>query len=59
MTPTLAIIRFESVYLLCHVNAIDAQPIYAFNPIRMCIETGLQRASYERTFTEIKEKEER
>ena len=49
MTPTLATIRFESAYLLCHVNAIDAHPMRVqFNSLRMRIETRLQQASCER-----------
>ena len=43
MTPTLATIRFESAYLLCHVNAIDAHPMrIQFDSLWMRIETGLQ-----------------
>ena len=45
MTPTLAITRFKSAYLLCHVNAINAHP--------MRIETGLQRASCERNLINL------
>ena len=45
MTPTLATIRFELAYLLCHVNAIDVHS--------MCIESGLQQATCERTLTLI------
>ena len=42
MTPTLATIRFESAYLLCHVNAIDAHPMrIQFDSLWMRIETGL------------------
>ena len=42
MTPTLATIRFESAYLLCHVNAIDAHPMrIQFDSLLMRIETGL------------------
>ena len=48
MTPTLATIRFESAYLFCHVNAIDAHPMrIQFDSLWMRIETGLQRASCE------------
>ena len=51
MTPTLATIRFESAYLLCHVNAIDAHPMrIQFDSLWLHIETGLQRASCERPF---------
>ena len=51
MTPTLATIRFESAYLLCHVNVIDAHLMrIQFDSLRMHIETGLQRASCERPF---------
>ena len=49
MTPTLATIRFESAYLLCHVNAIDSHLMrIQFDSLWMRIETGLQRASCER-----------
>ena len=42
MTPTLATIRFESAYLLCHVNAIDAHPMrIQSDSLWMRIETGL------------------
>ena len=42
MTPTLATICFESAYLLCHVNAIDAHPMrIQFDSLLMRIETGL------------------
>ena len=43
MTPTLATIRFESAYQLCHVNAIDVHS--------MCIESGLQQATCECALT--------
>ena len=49
MTPTLAAIRFESAYLLCNVNTIDAHLMsIQFDSLRMRIETRLQRASCER-----------
>ena len=48
MTPTLATVRFESAYLLCHVNAINAHPMrIQFDLLQMHIETGL-RASCKR-----------
>ena len=51
MTPTLATICFESAYLLCHVNAIDAHLMrIQFDSLWMRIEIGLQRASCERPF---------
>ena len=56
MTPTLTTIRFESAYLLCHVNAIDAHPMrIQFDSLWMCIETGLQRASCERPLNATKD----
>ena len=49
MTPTLTTIRFESAYLLCHVNTIDAHLMrIQFDLLWIRIETGLQPASCER-----------
>ena len=42
MTPTLATISFESAYLLCHVNVINAHLMrIQFDSLRMRIKTGL------------------
>ena len=52
--PTLATIRFESGYLLCHVNVIDMHPMrIQFDLLRMHIKTGLQQASCECALTEL------
>ena len=52
MTPMLTTIRFESAYLLCHVNAINAHLMHIqLDSLWMRIETGLQRASCEHAFT--------
>ena len=54
MTPMLTAIRFESAYLLCHVNAIDAHVMrIQFNSLRMRIETGLQWASCEHALSGV------
>ena len=48
MAAMLATICFESAYLFCHVNAIDAHPMQIqFDSLWIRIETGLQRASCE------------
>ena len=42
MTPMLATICFESTYLLCHVNVIDAHPMRIhLDLLRIRIKSGL------------------
>ena len=54
ITPTLISIHFESAYLKCHVNTIDAHPMrIQFDSLQMCIESASHQASCESALRKV------